>query len=91
MVRFTGSRLNVYLTSLGTSILNEYFDETTYKYYSASDLGCTKDTSKCSSKCSNKGGKWDHSSRECIVTMYLNEVCYRVTRRQNKWVLDSPP
>ncbi len=91
MTRFTGDRFHAKLASNGVSIVDQDFDGAIYKFYSASDLGCTKDTSKCSSKCSRKGGVWDRYSRQCTVTLYLNEVCYRVAHKEKMWVLDSPP
>lgn len=85
------NRFHASLYSNNHSIVSEYYDNSITKYYTPSDLGCSKDTSKCASKCSNKGGEWSSSSRQCTVTKYLSEVCYRLALKNGVWALDSPP
>ena len=87
----TGDRFHVRLTNRDIYIDDDYFDGTIHKYYTASDLSCSKDTSKCPSKCSSKDGHWDSYHHQCVVTYYLNEVCYRVSKDKDKWTLDVPP
>lgn len=66
------------------------YDSTQTTYYSASQLDCSDDLSKCSSKCKSKGGSWSSSTRRCTVISYLNELCYRVIKENGKWQLDIP-
>ena len=58
--------------------------------YTASQLDCKDDLSKCYSKCSSKGGTWDQYRKVCSVSYYLIGFCYRVNKVNNKWQLDIP-
>ena len=64
---------------------NSYVDT-----YTASQLDCDDDTSKCPSKCSSKGGNWNRYRQVCSVNYYLVGFCYRVNKVSGKWQLDLP-
>ena len=71
-------------------IVNNEYKNSYVNTYSASQLSCKDDISKCYSKCNTKGGTWDPYRRLCSVTFYLVGFCYRVNNVNNKWQLDLP-
>ena len=80
----------VILGSSNETIVDGKYETSQVKTYSPSQLGCQKDTSKCRSKCSDKGGTWDSWNQRCTVYWYLSNFCYRVNKVNNRWQLDLP-
>ena len=81
----------VAVMSDGEIIASKTFNNQYSEIYTPSDLSCSEEKSKCSSKCHNKGGEWNSFTERCTVTYYLNSVCYRVAKVNDKYMLDVPP
>lgn len=56
--------------------------------HSQRNLGCW-DLSSCTKACDALSGVWNAYKNECIITRYLNKICYRVTYQDGKFVLDT--
>lgn len=90
-VSSSSSYTTITLMADNEELVSRKFANQQTTYYTASELGCTKDKSKCSSKCHNKGGEWNSSSQQCTVHTYLSSVCYRVKKVGSSYKLDVPP
>lgn len=51
-------------------------------------LGCV-DIASCTHACSASSGVWDVYKNECTIKRYLNEICYRLTFVDDRYVLDN--
>ena len=85
------SSTSVTIMSGKDKLVSKSFENMYSHIYTPSDLNCSKERSKCSSKCHNKGGEWNSATERCTVTYYLNSVCYRVAKANDKYMLDIPP
>ena len=83
--------MEVKLMGNNSEIVDTRYKTYATKTYTPSDMGCSKKTSECASKCHNKGGSWDSGMRRCTVTRYISQICYRVTLHNGEWKLDVPP
>ena len=60
-----------------------------------SQLNCTKDLynfnynvmsrSSCEGKCTKQNGVWNSSSNICILTYYINRICYLIEKNADNW------
>ena len=87
----SGSSTSVTIMSGKEKLVSKLFENMYSHIYTPSDLNCSKERSKCSSKCHSKGGEWNSATERCTVTYYLNSVCYRVAKDNDKYMLDIPP
>lgn len=79
------------IMSDGEELVSSAYRNTYSEIYTASDLGCSEEESECISECNSKDGEWDYYNEYCTVTYYLNSVCYRVAKENDKYKLDIPP
>ena len=35
------------------------------------------------------GGLWDLNSQTCSMVVYVDHICYRLVKNDNKWQLDT--
>ena len=73
----------------GNTIISKTYELQYYKTYTASNLGCSDDYSQCQSKCYDKGGVWSYNY--CYVYYTLSDICFRISKNNDKWTVDSPP
>ena len=90
-IPISGSSTPVIIMSDGETIASGEYSNEYEEIYTPTDLSCSEDRSKCSSKCHSKGGEWNSFTKHCTVTYYLNSVCYRVAKDNDKYMLDIPP
>ena len=39
--------------------------------------------------CDEMNGTWNPRNNTCNIQVYVDAICYRVTKENGKWVLDS--
>ena len=85
------SMTSITIMSGKEKLVSKSFENMHIKVYTPSELGCSKERSKCSSKCHSKNGEWNSATERCTVTYYLHSVCYRVAKTNDNYKLDVPP
>ncbi|KAK8792858.1 hypothetical protein WA158_005022 [Blastocystis sp. Blastoise] len=68
-------------------LFNETIDQKVVKKFTKEDLGCEKEEI-CRDKCKNRDGKWALNS--CTVTYEFSEICLRVRKNEDHYILDLP-
>ncbi|KAK8790945.1 hypothetical protein WA158_005576 [Blastocystis sp. Blastoise] len=68
-------------------IYNETIDTEKKDYIHLSNLDCDENEQKCISQCNHYNGQWNGTI--CIVYTYLENICYRVIKTENGFIVDQ--
>ena len=80
-------------------ILETRFNSTAKDYRTAREMGCSHSLytdwllfhsrDRCQNICDDMDGLWDLNSQTCSMVVYIDHICYRLIKNDNKWQLDS--